>query len=126
MKNLNDTKGSTLIETIVALTIAAIGLTTLLTLCGVLLQARHSSDTLYQQGRQLNTLYADISRNVKNNGDKSPEAIDSIVRSVTQNYPGWQCTVTPEGMNLYTLDLTMTDAFGKESHFCSKIYSGSP
>lgn len=117
--------GSTLVEAIVALAIAAIGLTALLTTCGVLLQSRAISQELFDQGASINAIHSEVSQFISSHPGESIPTLQAGADAVAAQYPDCRLELSAEAPHLYTLVIIFTPPTGGEQRYCGKIYTDS-
>lgn len=95
--------GSTLVEAIVALAIAAVGLTAFLTTCGVLLQSRAISQELFDQGASINAIHSEVSQFISSHPGESIQTLQAGADAVADRYPDCRLELSAEGPRLYSL-----------------------
>jgi len=117
--------GSTLVEAIVALAIAAVGLTAFLTTCGVLVQSRAISRELFYQGASINAIHAEVSQLVRANPGQTIQTLQAGADAIADRYPDCSLVLSSEGPRLYTLVIIFTPPTGGEQRYCGKIYTDS-
>ncbi len=122
MRPLANNRGSTLVEAIVALAVITMGIVALLTLCGVLLEGRRASESLFKQSVDLNTILDETTAAVTANPDKSETSVRATILSVAQDYEGWRCEVTALGKDLYQVQYYYSNGRG-ERFYEGRIYA---
>jgi len=123
--NQQDQMGSTLVEAIVALAIAAVGLTAFLTTCGVLLQSRAISQELFDQGASINAIHSEVSQFISSHPGESIQTLQAGADAVADRYPDCRLELSAEGPRLYSLVIIFTPPMGGEQRYCGKIYTDS-